>query len=171
MQISLYYLIIPALILGSCGPNTNPGSNTPADSTSTAVDTDNLSKMQDTATSTGVADSASGISMIVSPDTVKARAVGKATLTISNNASDEITFGDLYKVEYNNGGSWERVTLFDDIAFTAMAHSIAPGQSQEFPIHLQPIPYEYKPGQYRVLKDAQTAGKNIQLTATFSVEK
>lgn len=167
MRISLYYLIIPALVLASCGPNANPGSNAPADSA--AVDTNNLSKMQDTLTS--VADSSNGVNMAVSPGTFKSGTVGKATLTITNNAPDEITFGDPYKVEYNNGGNWDKVTIFDSIAFTAMAHAIAPGKSQEFPIHLQPIPYEYKPGQYRILKDAQTADKKLQLTATFSVEK
>lgn len=169
MRISLYYLIIPALILGSCGPNANTGSNTPADST--AVDTTNPSNMQDTATSAGVTDPASSVSMTVSPNTFKAGAVGKAKLTITNNASDEVTFGDPYKVEYNNGGNWDKVTLFDSVMFTAMAHGIAPGKSQDFNIHLQPMPYEYKPGQYRILKEAQTADKKMQLTATFSVEK
>ncbi|MVT12121.1 immunoglobulin-like domain-containing protein [Chitinophaga tropicalis] len=164
MRISLYYLIIPAFILGSCG---NPGGKSASDS----QDTSNPSKMQDTAVSTGTADPAGSIAMTVVPAAFKAGTVGEAKLTITNNAAEEITFGDPYRVEYSNNGNWEKVTLFDSVSFTAMAHGLAPGKSQEFSINLQPMPYDYKPGQYRILKDAQAGEKKIQLTAIFSVEQ
>jgi hypothetical protein len=168
MRISLYYLIIPAFILGSCASKTNSSASVPGDSTS--ADNTNLSEMQDTVT-TSPADPSSNISLTVSPGTFKEGKVGKATLTVTNNGTEEITFGDPYKVEYNNGGNWDKVTIFDSIAFTAMAHGVAPGKSQEFAIQLQPIPYNYKPGEYRILKDAQAGDKQLQLTATFSVGK
>lgn len=168
MRISLYYLIVPAFILGSCGTGTNSGSNVPADSTS--ADTINHAAMQTPAPSNtpGISDS---ITMTVTPVTFKAGKVGKAKLTITNNAAQEISFGDPYKVEFNNGGNWDKVTMFDSVMFTAMMHSIAPGNSQDFNIDLQPMPHDYQPGDYRILKGAQAGDQPVQLTATFSVGK
>ena len=127
--------------------------------------------MQDTVASTGTAHPADSITMTVSPAAFKVGTVGEAKLTITNNASEEVTFGDPYRVEYSSNGNWEKVTLFDSVSFTAMAHGLAPGKSQEFSINLQPMPYDYKPGQYRILKDAQIGEKKIQLTTIFSVEQ
>ncbi|MBW8684476.1 immunoglobulin-like domain-containing protein [Chitinophaga rhizophila] len=169
MRISLYYLIIPALILGSCASNNNAGNNNTGDSTT--VDSNNVSKMQDTATNTSTADPAGNIAMTLSPGTYKSSTVGKATLTITNNSTEDVSFGDPYKVEYNNGGNWEKVSIFDEVVFTAMMHAVAPGKSQEFPINLQPVPYDYKPGEYRILKGAQSGDKSFQLTTTFTVDK
>jgi hypothetical protein len=159
MKTALYSLLLSASLLSACGSRSNVSTDTAADSTSTETTT--------TATET---DTISGVTMSVSPNTFKATSVGQATLTIANQASGDVTCGDPFGVEYLKGGSWEKVTLFDSVMFTAMAHVIAPGKSQEFPIQLQPMPYDYKPGQYRIVKGAQHGEKAIQLTAPFTVE-
>jgi hypothetical protein len=159
MKNALYASLLSASLLVACGSRSHVATEGTADSTST-----------DTTASATAPDAVSGVTMSISPRTFKTTAVGQATLTIANQASGDVTCGDPFGVEYLNGGNWEKVTLFDSVMFTAMAHVIAPGKSQEFPIQLQPMPYDYKPGQYRIVKGAQHGEKAIQLTAPFTVE-
>jgi hypothetical protein len=158
MKITLYTLLFSASLLAACS-RSNVSTESTADTTAT-----------DTTTSATVPDATNGVTMSISPSTFKAPGVAEAKLTIANKATGEITFGDPFSVEYNDAGSWQKVTMFDSVMFTAIAHVLAPGETKEFAIHLQPMPYDYKPGQYRILKGAQLGEQAIQLTAPFSVE-
>jgi hypothetical protein len=112
------------------------------------------------------------VTMIIEPATIKASLVGKTKIIITNHSADTLKVGERFLIEFYNGVTWKRLTIFDDNLFNDIAFSIPPGAAKELPINLQPKPNNYKTGKYRICPVVQVMPNNreLSLTAEFFIQ-
>ncbi len=139
------------------------------------------SKVKDTAITTEMqapnvpkADSTSNnqITMTISPNIFKLPKINKANLNIINNSNYQLIFGSHYSIEYFTGENWDKVE-FKNAGFTDGAYGVAPGKTKDMGVLLQPVPYDYKPGKYRISKimeEVRDSEKKYIVTAYFEIQ-
>ncbi len=90
----------------------------------------------------------------------------KLKLFISNNSTEDIFYGADYSIEKLNGTDWEVVPAVKDLAFAAIAYSVAPGTKQEFIVDLGQLNPALETGNYRLVKtiNGQTFYAEFELT-------
>lgn len=90
----------------------------------------------------------------------------KLELSISNNSTEDIFYGADYSIEKLNGTDWEVVPAVKDLAFAAIAYSVAPGTKQEFIVDLGQLNPALETGNYRLVKtiNGQTFYAEFELT-------
>lgn len=90
----------------------------------------------------------------------------KLELSISNNGTEDIFYGADYSIEKLNGTDWEVVPAVKDLAFAAIAYSVAPGTKQEFIVDLGQLNPALDAGNYRLVKNinGQTFYAEFELT-------
>lgn len=90
----------------------------------------------------------------------------KLELSISNNSTEDIFYGADYSIEKLNGTDWEVVPAVKDLAFAAIAYSVAPGTKQEFIVDLGQLNPALDAGNYRLVKNinGQTFYAEFELT-------
>lgn len=173
--IPLQFMIACMMICYSC--EQKPTRNTDESQIDSKSDTIVSSKMNNENEIDSKAEDNTGnrIQMSISPNTFSTSSIGEAKLIISNSSQDLITFGERYSIEYLNGQDWTETSALNNIAFTDMGYRMKPGNSEEYSIHLQPKPFDYKPGKYRINKEitlgrSPKTDKSINLYAEFVVE-
>jgi hypothetical protein len=90
----------------------------------------------------------------------------KLELSISNNGTEDIFYGADYSIEKLNSTDWEVVPAVKDLAFAAIAYSVAPGTKQEFIVDLGQLNPALETGNYRLVKtiNGQTFYAEFELT-------
>jgi hypothetical protein len=110
------------------------------------------------------------ISMTISPSVFKGPDFNKAKVTLINRTPNLLTAGAKIQIEYYNGTAWEKIT-FKDVGYNDLAYGLEAHSKREMDVFLKPVPYNYKPGQYRLTKYLrQQNGKDISVTAEFVIE-
>jgi len=111
------------------------------------------------------------VSMTISSKVFKLPDFNKATVTLTNKSSYNLTAGDYYLIEYFNGKSWEKITL-KNVAFNDMAYGLNGSSSLKMDVYLKPVPHDYKKGKYRISKrlDARDIGQRTLVTAEFLIQ-
>ena len=111
------------------------------------------------------------VSITISSKLFKLPDFNKATVTLTNKSSYNLTAGDYYLIEYFNGKSWEKITL-KNVAFNDMAYGLYGSSSLKMDVYLKPVPRDYKRGKYRISKrlDARDIGQRTLVTAEFLIQ-
>lgn len=112
------------------------------------------------------------IAMIIEPANIKPSLVGKAKLILTNRSADSVKVGESFFITFYNGTTWERVSNFDDMLFNDVAYLIPPGDVKELSINLQPKPFKYKAGKYKISKVVEILPGHAEavITAAFFVK-
>jgi hypothetical protein len=87
------------------------------------------------------------------------------TLKLDNNGPTNLSFGLPYKMEIYRKGKWEQVSI--NIGFDSVGLIIEPGQKFQQNIPLNQLK---EPGLYRVLKDIDAEGTDLNSTLTVEFE-
>ena len=99
-----------------------------------------------------------------------------ASVTMINGTNEIITTGEYYHIEYFNGKDWLKVPFFDEIVFNDIGYELPEGVSRNFAIKFYPEKYDYKAGEYRVVKyylkeDFRETKLRMYVYAPFVIER
>jgi hypothetical protein len=112
------------------------------------------------------------ITMTLAPNRFQLDSVGRAKLIITNHSNQTFTFGQQSFIEYFNGDKWDRLKVYNGILIEDVLYRLKGGKAGLYNIHLQPIPYKYKTGKYRMVKRLKSElGKEISATAEFLIKQ
>ncbi len=87
-------------------------------------------------------------------------------LTVKNTGAEDIFYGVDYSIEKLTGTTWEVVPAVKDLAFIAIANSLAPDSEQAFTVDLSQLNPSLDAGNYRLVKtiNGQTFYVEFELT-------
>jgi len=145
----LSILLIQLLCLSGCNP-------TFADRSDNAEDQVALSVVIDTLTP----DKEGFIS--IANESVYYLGLQTIELEITNHSTEELLFGESYRVQILKGGVWSDAPL--SFSYNDVGCLITPGATRTFQCHLFAKQCDYVPGQYRILKD-------FRIVKDFSVDR
>ena len=87
----------------------------------------------------------------------------RASLAMLNNSKEAIMTGEDYYIERLNGGKWEMLEVFRELAFNSIGYGLQAGESKDFEIRFLANKQIYNPDKYRIVKyfvkEADTAPK------------
>ncbi len=176
----LYFAITAVFLIASCQPKILPISiNQPkTDSlinTKTTVDTlarINSKLKVDTLARIDSKIEVEDFTLSIEPIRFKNATMGKAKIVITNNTKEHVLAGTLYLIDFYEDNIWKRLDLNKNIVFEAIGYDINAFSSREFEVNLKILPYDYKPGKYRIIKDViQTSNKKrVVISTAFFVE-
>ncbi len=90
------------------------------------------------------------------------------TVTWHNNSKEEVTYGEMFSVEYKNGDSWEEIPLPENFAFHAIGYLLKPNSSVTKDYYLPTVLTES--GTYRLCMSYHSDNGNSYMAhAEFSV--
>ena len=169
MKFSLYINTIVVLLLFTNCKRIDKTNNV---NNSTRLDTNKTSQKLDLDFENKKADLKDSLVISLKPKIFTIHTIGKAKLIINNKLAGRLIFGEPYFVEFYNKGTWERLKVFEGLTHYDIAYVASSGDSVELEINLQPQPFDYKPGEYRILKEfkSQLTGKTIIATTEFLIE-
>ncbi|MBO4579901.1 MAG: hypothetical protein J5715_07090 [Clostridiales bacterium] len=78
-------------------------------------------------------------------------------LTIKNNSTRHLGYGDLYSLEYAYEGDWYKVPLLPNVAFPMVLYEIDPGKEKTLEIVIGWTHDVLQPGHYRIVKEVSLA--------------
>lgn len=169
MKTNLLYLAMATIITtNSCQPKIQNASiiQTKTDSsiiTKTKVDT--LAKIE---TKLKVED----YTLSIEPKVFNNSTMGKAKLVIANNTKEHILAGLEYFVDIKEENTWKRLNINEGIIFESIGIDIQAFTARELEVNLKILPYNYKPGKYRITKELVVTSnkKKISVSTEFFVE-
>ncbi|HEX8575972.1 MAG TPA: immunoglobulin-like domain-containing protein [Flavobacterium sp.] len=107
----------------------------------------------------------------IKPKTFKNSTMGKAKLVITNNTNEQALADLEYYVDFYQDNKWKRLKLNENILFTMIAIILEPLSSREIDVNFKIVPYNYKPGRYRIIKKLITKkNKHLPISTGFRVE-
>ena len=104
------------------------------------------------------------VEMFLKPDSYPV-GTKELTLTLKNNTSEELWYGMEYLIEQQVGDNWEVVPASSELAFIAIAQSLAANSEEEFIVNLSMLEPNLDAGNYRVVKTIN----NLTCYANFTL--